>query len=132
MSTIKQGNIVRFKDSLPDEDPNQLYVVLEIFEGKRTDAKIMALGTAMNIAPVNVVPIDDLVITEITTKDLLGNKVSIKKSDNSIVQGVVIAIGKDSIRPKFTEPLVADHIATNLTLFVKGKSRTIHKGVLIV
>ena len=131
MNSIKQGNVVKFKDPLPDEDPNQLYVVLEILKGERTDAKIMALGTSMKIAPVNVVPVEDLVVTDINTKDLLGQKVSIKKENNSIVQGVVIASGKETIQPKFTDSS-SGHITTNLTVFVKDKDDKIHKGLLIV
>jgi len=62
---IKKGSIVKFKKPFPDEDPNQLFVVLEVLKGQRTDAKIMALGTEMNIPPVYVFPLDDLVLADI-------------------------------------------------------------------
>jgi hypothetical protein len=45
METIKEGKIVKFHTPLADENPNQLYVVLEVIEdNERSRAKIQALN----------------------------------------------------------------------------------------
>lgn len=42
----KEGQIVRFHTPLADEDPEQIYVMLELKEdGERSRADIQALGT---------------------------------------------------------------------------------------
>jgi hypothetical protein len=61
MLPTKEGQIVRFHTPLADEDPNQIYVVLELKEdGERSRADIQALGTGWAFPPVSTVLISDL------------------------------------------------------------------------
>lgn len=73
MKSIKRGQIVKFHTPYEDEDPEQLYVVLEVFEDDdRTRAKILALNTGLSFAPISVVYARDLEIDEINTKSLMN------------------------------------------------------------
>jgi hypothetical protein len=48
MKSIKKGNIVKFHTPLLNENPNQLYVVLEVIEDdERPRADIQALKTEL-------------------------------------------------------------------------------------
>lgn len=57
----KDGQMVRFHTPLADEDPEQIYVVLELKEnGERSRADIQALGTGWSFPPINTVLFSDL------------------------------------------------------------------------
>ncbi len=62
----------------------------------------------------NSPPVDPLLLLRVSNHHA-------SKNSSSIITMVKLAIatGKDNIRPKFTDFLVG-HIATNMTLFVKG------------
>ena len=78
----KIGQVAKFHTPLPDENPNQLYVVLEIIEdGTRPIADIKALNTGLSFPPINTVKLDDLAVVEVDTADLVGHKVTINKAD---------------------------------------------------
>lgn len=71
MKPDRRGQIVKFHTPFEDEDPDQLYVILEYIEdGKRTRAKIMALDTGLGFPPVSVVYVRDLAVDENQTKEL--------------------------------------------------------------
>ena len=62
----KEGQIVKFHTPLADEDPNQLYVVLEVKEdAERPRVDIMALNTGLGaFNPINTVNLNDLMVVE--------------------------------------------------------------------
>ncbi|HIB46887.1 MAG TPA: hypothetical protein EYN07_02320 [Flavobacteriaceae bacterium] len=71
MQEIKSGQIVKFHSPYFDEDPNDHYLVLEVFEdGERTRAKIQALETRFTFPSVSVVLAKDLKIEHILSKQL--------------------------------------------------------------
>lgn len=71
MEIIQRGQIVKFHTPFEDEDPEQLYVVLEIFEDKeKTRAKIFPLDTGLSFPPTMVVYKRDLAVDELLTKQL--------------------------------------------------------------
>ena len=91
MRPTKKGQIAKFHTPLVDEDPNQLYVVLEVIEdNERPRADIQALNTGLSFPPINTVKLDDLEVVEVNTDDLIGHKVTINKSDYSKVNGKVV------------------------------------------
>ena len=93
MKPVKQGQIVKFHTPLPDEDPEQLYVVLEVIsEDVRPRADIRALNTGLSFPPIYSVRLSDLEVVEVDTQDLLGHKVTINKSDFSQIEGKVIKV----------------------------------------
>jgi len=63
MKPNRQGQIVRFHSPLEDEDPSQLYVVIEIhFDVEKPRALIKALGTGLTYPPTSTVLVEDLEI----------------------------------------------------------------------
>jgi hypothetical protein len=91
------GQIVRFHTPYPDEDPEQLYVVMEMFiydDELKPKADIKALNTGWSFPPVSTVFSEDLEIAEVDTTDLIGYKVAVKKEDNSIISGRVVEVEK--------------------------------------
>lgn len=71
MKPIEKGQIVRFHTPNADEDPNQTYVVLEVFEDEdKSRAKLFTLDTGFYFPPVILVYIKDLVVDELLTNQL--------------------------------------------------------------
>lgn len=63
MKPNKPNQIVRFHSPLQDEDPNQLYVVVEIyFDMDKPRCIIKALNTGLTYPPTSTVLVDDLEI----------------------------------------------------------------------
>lgn len=61
MKLIEKGQIVKSRTPYEDEDPEQLYVVIEVFEDEdKTRAQIMALQTGLSFVPINSVYVKDL------------------------------------------------------------------------
>ncbi len=84
MRPNKPGQVAKFHTPLPDENPNQLYVVLEIKEDvERPRADIKALNTGLSFPPINAVLLDDLEVVEVDTSGLVGHEVTINKADYS-------------------------------------------------
>ena len=56
MQPTMRGQIVKFHTPYEDENPEQLYVVLEFIEdGERSKAKILALNTGLSFASISLV-----------------------------------------------------------------------------
>lgn len=71
MKPIEKGQIVRSHTPNADEDPNQTYVVLEVFEDEeKSRAKLFTLDTGFSFPPVIVVYVKDLVVDELLTNQL--------------------------------------------------------------
>ena len=131
MKPNKIGQVVKFHTPLPDEDTHQLYVVLEIKKGGNSErADIKALNTGLKFPPINTVLLDDLIVVEITTDDLNGKIVTIKKKDNSQLKGVVINVKESKIDLNLHK--INNGVMTNIYLTVIDKNGVEHEGILIV
>jgi hypothetical protein len=131
MKATKEGQIVKFHSPLAGEDPEQVYVILEIKQfDQMARADIQALNTGLSIVPVNTVRLDDLEVVEVSTDDLIGLIVKIKKLDTSIVLGKVIKIDKSKINIDLSRE--ADGVDTNVHLIVIDREGREHAGTLFV
>lgn len=93
MKPNKSGQIAKFHTPLEGENPEQIYVVLDVYENfERSSAKIQALNTGLAFPPINVVLLSDLEVVEVNTNDLIGHVVTINKSDYSQIEGKVISV----------------------------------------
>lgn len=131
MLPIKEGQIVKFHSPLADENPDQQYVVLEVKEdGERSRVKIQALNTGLSFAPINTVLLSDLEVSEVDTSDLIGQKVSINKSDFSQVVGKVIKVSEQKINLNLSKGIHG--VETNVWLTIRDDNGTEHMGTLYV
>lgn len=65
MKPNKIGQVAKFHTPLPDEDPNQLYVITEIIgDVERPRAFIKALNTGLPFPPINTVLLYDLEVVK--------------------------------------------------------------------
>lgn len=130
MKPTRPGQIVKYHTPFPDEDPNQLYVVLEILKGERTDAKIRALNTGMPLAPVFVTDTNDLMVVEINTSELTGHPVHILKSDGTIEYGTVTETHQEKTDPVME--ITQQGILTDIVLTINSDNGKTHTGRLLV
>ncbi len=131
MRPTKQGQIVKFHTPLADENPDQLYVVLEVIEDdERPRANIEALNTGLSFPPINTVRLSDLEVVEVETNDLIGHKVSINKSDYSQVLGRVIKVNEQKIEVNLSNGVHG--VETNVWLTVVDNDGIEHLGTLFV
>ena len=130
MKPTSPGQIVKYHTPFPDEDPDQLYVVLEILKGDRTDAKIRALNTGMPLAPVSVTDINDLTVVYISTQDLIGHTVHILKPDGTIQHGIVTNTEKNKIDPVME--ITQRGVLNDIILTITTDNGSTHTGRLLV
>lgn len=131
MKPNKKGQVAKFHTPLPDENPNQLYVVLEIKEDvEKPRADIKALNTGLSFPSVNTVLLDDLEVVEVNTSDLLGREVTINKDDYSQATGKVVKLSEQKIMLDLTKG--AKGVETNVWLTIQDKNGKEHAGTLIV
>lgn len=131
MKPTKEGQIVKFHTPLEGEDASQLYVVLEIkIDGHRDRADIQPLGTGLTFPGINTVPLGDLEVVEVNTRDLLGHTVSVRKSDSSEVKGEVINVDMEKIYLDLNKSVSG--VETNVRLTVQDDKGVKHEGTLVV
>jgi len=131
MKPNKKGQVAKFHTPLPDENPNQLYVVLEIKEDvEKPRADIKALNTGLSFPSVNTVLLDDLEVVEVNTSDLLGREVTINKDDYSQATGKVVKVSEQKIMLDLTKGVKG--VETNVWLTIQDKNGKEHAGTLIV
>ena len=131
MKPIEKGQIVKFHTPLLEENPNQLYVVLEVIaDDERPRADIQALNTGLSFLSINIVWLGDLVVVEVDTKDLIGHKVTINKSDYSQVEGRVIKVSEQKIEVNLSNGV--NGVETNVWLTVVDNDGVEHLGTLFV
>lgn len=127
----KPGQVAKFHTPLPDESPNQLYVVLEIKEDvERPRADIKALNTGFSFPPINTVLLDDLEVVEVDTSDLVGHEVTINKADYSQATGKVLKVSEQKIMLDLTKGVKG--VETNVWLTIQDKDGKEHTGTLFV
>lgn len=72
MKPNKPGQVVKLHTPLPDENPEQLYVVLEIKEDlEKPRVDIIAFNSKLSFPPINTVLLDEIEVFEIDTADLV-------------------------------------------------------------
>ncbi|KQO20836.1 hypothetical protein ASF10_14710 [Flavobacterium sp. Leaf82] len=131
MKPSKEGQIVKFHTPLDHEDPSQLYVVLEIIEdGERSRAKVQALNTGLKFAPVNMIKLIDLEVTQVDNSDLIGHKVTINKADYSQIQGRVIKVSEQ--KAELSLSVVERGVETNVLVTVIDNNGIEHIGTLFI
>ena len=131
MKPIKTGQITKFHSPIIGENPEQVYVILELHKDlERPRAKIQALNTGLPFPPINIVSIEDLEVVEVSTTDLIGHFVTINKSDYSKVKGKVISVSEQNINLDLSQGV--NGVETNVFLTVLDKQGVEHKGTLFV
>jgi len=131
MKPNKPGQVAKFHTPLTDENPNQLYVVLEIKEDvERPRVDIKALHTGLSFPPINTVLLDDLEVVEANTSDLVGHEVTINKADYSEATGKVIKVSEQKIMLDLTKGVKG--VETNVWLTIEGENGKEHTGTLFV
>jgi hypothetical protein len=131
MKPNKIGQVVKFHTPLPDENPNQLFVVLEIFEDvERPRAHIKALNAGLSFQPINVALVKDLEVVEVDTTDLVGHSVTINNSDYSKITGTVLKVSEQKIMLDLTKEVKG--VETNVWLTIQGENGNEHIGTLFV
>ena len=131
MRPNKIGQVAKFHTPLPDENPDQLYVVLEIIEDdERPRADIKALNTGLSFPPINTVKIDDLEVVEVDTADLVGHNVTINKADYSQATGKVVKVSEQKIMLDLTKGVKG--VETNVYLTIEDENGKEHTGTLFV
>jgi hypothetical protein len=131
MRPNKPGQVAKFHTPLPDENPNQLYVVLEIKEDvERQRADIKALNTGLSFPPINTVLLNDLEVVEVYTADLIGHKVTINKADYSQATGKVVKVSEQKIMLDLTKGVKG--VETNVWLTIQDEEGKEHTGTLFV
>ena len=101
----RRGHLVKFHTPFYDEDPKQLYLLLEVFESNdiyKTRADILALGTGFSFPPISKVHLEDLEVVEWNTEELLGYHGAVLKEDGLKVSGRILQILNDESK---MEPL---------------------------
>ena len=131
MSPSKEGQVVKFHTPLPSENPEQIYVILDLHENvEKPRAKIQALNTGLAFPPVNTVLLEDLEVVEVNTSDLIGHFVTINKSDYTQVKGKVISVNEQKINLDLSRGVKG--VETNVYLTVLDKHGVEHIGTLFV
>ena len=131
MTPNKTGQVAKFHTPLPDENPNQIYVVLEIIEDdRRPRAEIQALNTGLPFPPINTVSINDLEIVEVESSDIIGHYVTINKSDYSQATGKVLSVQEQKISLNLSKGVTG--VETNVWLTIQDKNGIEHTGTLFV
>jgi hypothetical protein len=129
MRPNKTGQVANFNIRLPDENPNQHYVFLEIIEDdERPRSNIKALKTGLSFSPINTVKLSDLIVVEVDTAGLVGYKVTTNKPDYTQAKGKVVTLSVQKIILDFTNGFKS--VETNVWLTIEnGKA---HHGTLFV
>ena len=113
------------------ENPNQLYVVLELkIDGKRDRADIQPLGTNLPFPGINTVSLNDLEVVEVETADLIGHEVTIQKTDFSEAIGKVVSAKNKKIFLDLSKN--TNGVETNVWLTIQDNNGRKHEGTLVV
>ncbi len=131
MRPNKIGQAVKFHTPLSGENPDQLYVVLEIIEDdEKPRADIKALNTGLSFSPINTVLLDDLEVVEVDTSELVGHKVTINKADYSQATGKVVKVIEQKIMLDLVKGV--EGVETNVQLTIVDENEKEHTGTLLV
>jgi hypothetical protein len=131
MKPNKPGQVAKLHTQLPDENPNQLYVVLEIKEdAERPRADIKALNTGLEFPHINTVLLEDLEVVKDNTSDLVGYEVTINKADYSQATGKVVKVSEQKIMMDLSKGVKG--VETNVWLTIEDENGKEHTGTLFL
>ena len=125
----KQGQIVRFHTPFADENPNQIFIVNEIFfDVEKPRAIIKTIGVTFGWSLTSSVSVEDLELVPYNNSDLIGQNANIEKGKLSF-SGKILQI----INPE--EPIEFEknpnQITTNLEVVILDNNNIRHQGRLI-
>jgi len=134
MKPTKTGQVAKFHTPLADENPDQLYVVLEINKDENDERSGRALIKPLNLRlafpPINTVKLDDLIVVELPTNELIGHTVTIIKSDHTQLIGKVISVKESEIQLDLINSVKG--VKTNVQLTIVDNKGIEHEGNLFV
>lgn len=125
--------MVRFHSPYIDEDPNQLYVTLEVVDYDDyivVDIIPLNLDNRLFFRPINTVKYEDLEVVAIGTEDLIGYYVSVTKPDGSQSFGKIISVQELKIFADLD--ITSEGVETNIwatILDIRGKE---HSGYVFL
>lgn len=131
MKPTKVGQVVKFHTPFPDEDPNQLYVIIEVKgDDASTRVDIKALHTGPSFPSISTVMLSDLTVVELPTEELIGHDVTIIKADNSKAKGRVTRVKENKINLDLNRGPLG--VTTNVHLTIIDKNGIELEGILFV
>jgi hypothetical protein len=113
--------IVKFHTPLEDENPDQLYLLIQAFDNR---AEILALSTGLRFPPINTVTMNDLEVV-----DIIGKQMTISKSDYSEVTGKVIRTEESEVSINLGRGVKGTKL--QLWVTVEDENKLEHTGLLI-
>jgi len=131
MRPNKIGQVAKFHTPYPDEEPNQLFVMLEVIEDTLMPrAKIRAIFADSVWESIRSVQLADLESVELGTDDLIGLYVTINKEDLRQVKRRVISVKQKKIMLDLTKRNKG--VETNVWMTILDQNRLEHTGTLFV
>lgn len=130
MIPTQNGQIVRFHTPFLDEDPEQLYVIMESFlDVEKPRALIKALGFGSTFAPTTTVLIEDLEVISFTKSELIGKELKIKLDGGFVVTG----IGVEVINPEMVLLIneIGNEFVSNIMVIVSAQNGKQFTGLLV-
>lgn len=129
----ESGQIVKFHTPYPDEDPNQLYLLLEIFDyddDRNAAATIKALIKGWSFLPMNKVFLEDLEVAEVDTTDLIGFRGTIIKDDGKRISGIITTTKNEKQVVSLSKQ--EKQVETNVQVSINDTQGKLHEGTLAV
>lgn len=130
MKTFKVGQIVRFHTPFPDENPNQIYVIVEIADdGTANRATIKPLNFKFQFPPILTVKIADLSHVKVSALEMIGETVTLKKNDGNEVNGRVVSARDVDLFVEMTRN--EKEVVTNCHLTIVDNAGLTHEGFYV-
>lgn len=129
----KPGQIVKFHTPYPGEDPNQLYLLLEIFDygdGRKSAATIKALIKGWSFLPINKVFLEDLELAEVITTDLIGFRGALLTENGIKITGDILAVDRNKQPVELNK--LEDRVNSNVRVSIRDAGGSIYQGDLTV
>ncbi len=130
MKPLKVGQVVRFQTPLPDEDPNQIYVIVEISDDETSNrVAIKPLNFKFQFPPILTVKITDLSQVRVSALEMVGETVTLKKNDGTEVSGRVVSARDVDIFLEMTRN--EQEVVTNCHLTIVDNAGLTHEGFYV-
>lgn len=126
----RKGHLVRFHTPFPDEDPDQLYLLLKVIdfeELNKSRADILALGTGLSFPPINTVNLEDLKVVKWDTSELIGRHATLLKKDGSKASGIITQIPDEE-----NDNGTIKTLEMEIEVIIKDAQSKEHKGQLLL
>jgi hypothetical protein len=131
MEKMKEGDIVKFHTPYDDEDPNQLYVILNIaYDVDKPRADIKPISNHPTFSPINTVYVEDLELAVIKKSNLIDHTVNVIKADKTYSTGKVIDIINENEILDFKKN--KSEIINCIKLKIQESTGVIQMGYLVI